>query len=93
MRTELGEIINAILTQWERLGHIEASSGLKKAPKGASSGTEGLLMMLEYLTEIDQTHPKLIDLVQVEMSELIEYCSNNGIQVNDSLSKRSFFSR
>jgi len=81
--------MNAILTKWEQVGYSEAAVGLREAPKGAATGTEGLMMMIEYLTEMEHSEPKVIDAVQNELNELIEFCLSDGILVNETWSKRS----
>jgi len=85
MRKELGDIYQAIVSKWAAANHHEAVKALQDAPRGAATGTEGLLMMLEYLTGITQDHPELIDIVRDEMVELVVYCKGHGIIVNDTL--------
>ena len=87
MYTELGDIFSAIECKWRGANQHDSVKAFLEAPQGASTGTEGLMMILEYLTEMSRVSPDLIDLVQDEMLALVEYCANHGIVVNDDLKR------
>jgi len=86
MKNDLGYIINTILIRLETCGYGDVAVGLRGAPAGAATGTEGLKMMLTYFTEMTLSNPKSMDLVRVELGALIVYCSSDGILVNETLS-------
>lgn len=88
MRKELSDIFQAITTKWTIANQQLTVKELQDAPRGATSGTEGLLMMIEYLTGVTQDHPEVIALIHDEMVDLVLYCTGHGIIVNDTLLSR-----
>lgn len=90
MERDLGSIIQAILKRWEDNGFAGAAEGLKMAPRGASTGTEGLMLSIEFLLQTAKSDPKCMTLIRSELEMLIEYCSSTGIILNDS-TVRTFY--
>lgn len=91
MKHDLGSIIRAILTRWGENDYRGVAEGLMLAPRGASTGTEGLMLSIEYLVQTANTDPKCMALVRSELQMLIEYCSSIGIILNES-TVRTFYS-
>jgi hypothetical protein len=85
MPRSLSDILTALTDAWDTSGRTSLSQGLKDAPDGASSGTEGLLMMVEYLCSLVETDRNALDMVSSELNDLIQYCTDNGISLSNRL--------
>ncbi len=79
--------MNAIVSRWQEAGYPYVAEGLMKAPQGAASGTEGLLIMIEHLAEMTWSNPTCIGLIRPELMRLVEYCSSSGIFLDDKTIK------
>lgn len=84
----LDQIIGRIIICLRQLGLEQHADDLIHSADGASTGTEGLLLMIEYLSKVADESPAVIQKVQEPIDALIRYCSFTGIQLNNTLTRR-----
>lgn len=70
---ELREILENIKKRWATSEHYEYISGLEKAPMGAATGSEGLIMICEYIRNLKKNEKEAYQEIQNLAEQLFEY--------------------